>query len=401
VLPQAVTKWMPSCVGISITTFPIGTDGAGASFTFVTCGSFYSALLGLVLEGRLSVTWIGDVVRVAAAGAALAAFYLAWFVYEDEEKKLQNKIETWWLQFDDFRSHLVSRQAAFVVVVALRATQVLDRLFGPKLLAKDAIATAASLTIGSWYLVVALLLIITRNPRGWAIGAAAVAVLACAFAPLVTPRLRRLPRVIMWLFVAYLVLVSLGALLQAGGSLLQGRPAVEHFSTFFAQPAPGNLVFGVGVSTSIALTMCQVAVVRRAMRSTVAAKSEWPIVTGMAVVAAPIGVLLVASVPVVLRWSVSGTNVTPLTTVVLGVLIIGLGCLVSMALGGLVAAVASMMLLHRLVWPLASRLLYALGPHYRLVQNKAVLNAAGATLAGIAITGAYGWQTILKHFGVA
>jgi hypothetical protein len=69
----------------------------------------------------------------------------------------------------------VSRQAAFVVVVALRATQVLDRLFGPKLLAKDAIATAASLTIGSWYLLGALL-----TPRGWADAAAAVAVLACA-----------------------------------------------------------------------------------------------------------------------------------------------------------------------------------------------------------------------------
>lgn len=76
-------------------------------------------------------------------------------------------------------------------------------------------------------------------------------------------------------------------------------------------------------------------------------------------------------------------------------------CLVSTALWGLLAAIASIMLLHRIVWPLASRLLlYALG-RYRLVQNKVALNAVGATLAGIAITGAYSWQSIFKHFGVA
>jgi hypothetical protein len=56
------------------------------------------------------------------------------------------------------------------------------------------------------------------------------------------------------------------------------------------------------------------------------------------------------------------------------------------------------MFLHRLVWPLTSRLLYAL-ERYQLVQNKLALNAAGATLAGIAITGRYGWQSILKLLG--
>jgi len=44
--------------------------------------------------------------------------------------------------------------------------------------------------------------------------------------------------------------------------------------------------------------------------------------------------------------------------------------------------------LHRIIWPLTSRVLYAIGPHYRLAQNKMALNTAGVALAGVAITGA-------------
>ena len=82
-----------------------------------------------------------------------------------------------------------------------------------------------------------------------------------------------------------------------------------------------------------------------------------------------------------------------------GAIVIMLACFVSTALWSLLAIIASIMLLHRIIWPLTSRVLYALG-RYRLVQNKVALHAAGVTLAGIAITGVYGWQTILKHFGI-
>jgi hypothetical protein len=44
--------------------------------------------------GRSPVIWIEFAVRLAAACAAAVAFYVAWFVYEDEERKLQNKVET-------------------------------------------------------------------------------------------------------------------------------------------------------------------------------------------------------------------------------------------------------------------------------------------------------------------
>ena len=128
-------------------------------------------------------------VRLAAAFAALAAFYVAWFVYEDEERRLQNKIETWWLQFDDVRSKVVSRQAAFVVVVAQRANGILDRMFGQALLAKDPIAEAACLTLGGYYLWPRVMNAIISGVDADVLGYAAAGILiyACAAAPLVSP----------------------------------------------------------------------------------------------------------------------------------------------------------------------------------------------------------------------
>lgn len=343
--------------------------------------------------------WIHVAVRLASAFAALAAFYVAWFVYEDEERRLQNKIETWWLQFDDIRSKVVSRQAAFVVVVAQRANGVLDRMFGEALLAKDPIAEAVCLTLGGYYLwpavVNAIMLGVGANGLGYA--AAGILIYTCAAAPLVSPRLRPLPRAVMWMFAAF-VLVS--PVLHIGTHL-------KDYSSFW-DPRPQNLLVIVAVSAGIALTLFQVAVARYAMRSTIASRSEWPIVLGLVLASTPFGIALALFLVNLFRAIEVGNTspgsvyvVTPSNILMIWACATIAMCLVSTALWGLLAAIASIMLLHRIVWPLASRLLlYALG-RYRLVQNKVALNAVGATLAGIAITGAYSWQSIFKHFGVA
>src|SRR5262249_41793761 len=91
-------------------------------------------------------------------------------------------------------------------------------------------------------------------------------------------------------------------------------------------------------------------------------------------------------------------QLTPATFLMLWAYTTAASCIISTALWILLASIACIMFLHRLVWPLTSRLLYA-HDRYRLVQNKVALNAAGATLAGIAITGGYGGQSILKLFG--
>ena len=357
------------------------------------------------------MVWINEAVRLAAALAAIATFYVAWFVYEDEERRLQNKIETWWLQFDDIHSKMVSRQAAFVIIVAQRASDILDRMFGQALFAKDSIATAVCLAIGGWYFFSEVLLALFRafvpdshgGGAAWGYIAAGFSILACAAAPLVSPHLRRLPRVIMWMFVAYLVASAVVMILGFVLSVLSGTALKASSLLDFS---PSQLLGNAALLVGIALILFEVAVARYAMRWTILARSEWPIVLGMALVSVPIGIVLALWVKTMfLKLTAGGTSVdlaviTPQNLLFWGAIVIVLACFVSTALCGLLAVIASIMLLHRIIWPLTSRVLYALG-RYRLVQNKAAaLNAAGVTLAGIAITGVYGWQTILKHFGI-
>jgi hypothetical protein len=56
------------------------------------------------------------------------------------------------------------------------------------------------------------------------------------------------------------------------------------------------------------------------------------------------------------------------------------------------------MLLHRVAWPLASRLLYSL-QRYKIVQSKKILNAISVVLLGYAIPGAKGYLIFLKLVG--
>ncbi len=100
------------------------------------------------------MTIIDGLVRALALVASLALFYVAGCVYENEEKELQSKIETWWLQFDDLRTRMMRRNAAFASVVATKSKSVLGRLFDSALFSTDSIATAASLCFGSFALLI-------------------------------------------------------------------------------------------------------------------------------------------------------------------------------------------------------------------------------------------------------
>jgi hypothetical protein len=68
-----------------------------------------------------------SVLRAVAAFVGAIAFYAAFFMYEDEEGRWQNKLEELWIAIDDRARTVMSRSAALVAKVAEIVTSAFDR----------------------------------------------------------------------------------------------------------------------------------------------------------------------------------------------------------------------------------------------------------------------------------
>jgi hypothetical protein len=237
------------------------------------------------------VIWAELAVRVVAGVSALALLYVAWFVYEDEEKLLQSKVESWWVQFDDLRNNMVSRQARFVVVVAQRAADTLNAIFGPSLVAKDAIASATCLALAGYLagLFIHGLKHFSIVANG-AIITASVVAFACGVAPLASDRFRTFPRVVLRAVAVVCILDFTGAFLGLAVGLVTGeRPS--DFPSLWSFGLMPFATFGA-FAAGVALTLLQVAAARHYLHLTVVSKSEWPVVRSMLLVGVAAAVML-------------------------------------------------------------------------------------------------------------
>jgi hypothetical protein len=79
--------------------------------------------------------------------------YTAIFVYENEDKEIQNKLEDMWIKINDRRNSLLSRHTVFMRVVALYLTAILNRIFGSKIISIRAVGVSACLSTISFCLI--------------------------------------------------------------------------------------------------------------------------------------------------------------------------------------------------------------------------------------------------------
>jgi hypothetical protein len=91
-------------------------------------------------------------VRVLAGIAGMLFVYAAVFLYEDEQGKLQNRLEQWWIEISDREKTATSRYAVFMQEVARIASDLFDRLLGAKLFSWRAFKVSATFSMGSYLL---------------------------------------------------------------------------------------------------------------------------------------------------------------------------------------------------------------------------------------------------------
>jgi hypothetical protein len=83
--------------------------------------------------------------EISTLAGGILCLYAAVFLYEDEEAKIQNKLEDWWVSLADKQSITVSRHTTFMREVARLETQWFDRLLGSRLFSFRAIC------VSQWY----------------------------------------------------------------------------------------------------------------------------------------------------------------------------------------------------------------------------------------------------------
>lgn len=88
------------------------------------------------------------------------------FLYEDEEGKIQNKIEEWWVRLSDIQKASRSKVASFMREVARLTGSGFDRLFGHRLFSLRVIPVSIYLSLASLFLLILLTVPRTKYSAG-------------------------------------------------------------------------------------------------------------------------------------------------------------------------------------------------------------------------------------------
>lgn len=84
--------------------------------------------------------------RILCGCGSFCCSYLSMAVYEDEEKRIQSRLENAWIRLSDYQSFAFRREGLILQSLLRVCTSMLDRLFGEKLMSIRAFATSTILS---------------------------------------------------------------------------------------------------------------------------------------------------------------------------------------------------------------------------------------------------------------
>src|ERR1035441_4230660 len=87
--------------------------------------------------------------RILAGIAGALLLYVAFFLYEDEEARIQNRLEQIWHKIDALQSTAMSKEMAFLQGATRTTSAILDRLLGHKLLSLQSVAVSMTFSLAS------------------------------------------------------------------------------------------------------------------------------------------------------------------------------------------------------------------------------------------------------------
>jgi hypothetical protein len=307
-----------------------------------------------------NVWWFaGGVGKAVALLGAFSCYYAALLLYPDEEGRIKNKLEEWWITFDDRQLVALSAASVFMRGLATLLTGLINFMFGHKLSSFRAISVSAwlSLTCMSFGVVILNL----NNDMHWSVFHLVVAVILVLSIGYSWVRILATCLIVSQIGIMWAVAFGV---YTDWGFMGEGRFAL-----------PLSMMFVVGVLSDFSFIAFTRKLLALCEEMTVAAAS-------MALFAANVilGFMLFV-IPLAIRSKIGLQDLALFDTAL--ALSNGFDFVLSAAL----VLVALMLLLHRIFWPLAARIVYTVTP---TTVRKGLLLTTGSIL----LTGVFGRGTM-------
>ena len=301
------------------------------------------------------------------------AYYAAFFLREGEEGRLQNRIEKLWVTIDDRSS--VGRTSALFSNVAKIVTRGFNRLFGRRLISFQFIGVSTCCSFATLCLFVVLAVVLMKREF---------------FGPLPPDLSKMLP----FLEHTFLIVGVIFSLLAVLPSTLPSRwaialsmiPAVFFGATFLYMTkahlwTPKRWSVLGGLLLSLLSDILLLVLVRFTVRWVSAKTSVWRIAVTLLLQAGIIYFLVFVpfSIPQALPFEDFRQSTTLMTLSEMGGLNIFTGIASSVFLLTLI-----FVLLHRITWPILSRLFYPLA-RYEVVRNPKIMFRMGTACLLLAL----------------
>lgn len=301
------------------------------------------------------------ILRSGLFSAGLLLFYAS-LSYETEEGKIQNLLEEWWIKVDDYRQQALSKHIAFLKMLALVSTRILDQLFGPSLLSLQAVGV--SLCLCSVCLGVLALIMGRMEPRPeLSVSSSLWIIFSSGLYGTIPAFLQRIPRkrlqvgsIYLWFavliisqvwgFDIIMFLVMFLALIDRDPNLRLGAAIILGFFTILL--------------SGIALFVLLVVLMRKTVRAISRSNSAMRI-AGMSAMNILPPFVLIGMIVLALEIPTSGRTQIVIFAMLIFFGLFGLVINFPFVLSAaMFVVVAVTMLVHRLFWPAISRPLYKL-----------------------------------------
>jgi hypothetical protein len=332
---------------------------------------------------------VANAVHVIFGLVGMLFLYAGFFLTETEEGQLQNRLQELWIRVDDLQSRALTRQAAFLQQASSLVAEGFGRVFGPKLVSVKSVASCLCFSMASLYLSLALfggdLPLLSKR----VLFTCTAIFFACGF----SKKFRYISFAVLAL-AAVLEIIGLKGELKAYQSS-PGDVALGYF--FYATGIFGGVGF-------IALTRWSM---KLASHLSNAPGLIATILSNLALSAALVGPLIVAEL-LAYHVSMFGPKVGPSVASGTHGWLTCLIFLCKISISNLFTALAALVvvlvplvaLLHRLVWPVISRPIYAAHRHGLIAQHN-FLTALGFSCLLLAWPNNIVVRTMAKifHFG--